>query len=455
MSKTLSEIAQELKDNNKKIQLIYAFNGEGKTRLSKEFKSLISPKQEDLENEGLTRKKFIYYNAFTEDLFYWNNDLQNDLKYNLKIQSNSFTDWILKDQGQEKNIISYFQYYTNKKLTPKFNENYTEVSFSFTRDDDTSDENIKISKGEESNFVWSLFYSLVEQIIEALNSQEENDELPNQFENLEYIFIDDPVSSLDENHLIKLAVDLAQTIKSSKSNKLKFIITTHNPIFYNVLFNEFRSGKNDCFRLKKINEVNYRLESQNSDSPFAYQVYLKNHLEGLFKEEIPMETMFVDKALITELNNLLKNGLSKENMHKLDSFFNKHKSNINNINDDIFIQKTINSDKIFVKFFKEKIIADCEVEKYHFNWMRNILEKLSTFLGYRDFKLLLPKDNEGKTDNYVNRIIHYSSHSKQAAEETSFVLDNDKRVLKYLVEHLNNEYKFKSRFINLKDINKE
>ncbi|HEA3266866.1 TPA: anticodon nuclease [Pasteurella multocida] len=455
MSKTLSEIAKKIK-NNKKVQLIYAFNGEGKTRLSKEFDNLISYREEDLENEGLSRQKLIYYNDFTEDLFYWNNDLKHDGIFILKIQSNSFIKWVLDKQGQHKNVEYYFKKYTNKKLEPIFNSDFTEVYFSYTHEDNTNDKYIKISKGEESNFIWSLFYSLLEQIIEALNSQEENDELPKQFENLEYIFIDDPVSSLDENHLIQLAVDLAQTIKSSKSNKLKFIITTHNPIFYNVLFNEFRSGKNDCFRLKKINEVNYCLESQNSDSPFAYQVYLKNHLEGLFKEEITIGTMFVDEVLINELNDLLQNGLSKEDMHKLDLFFKKNQSRINNINfDDIFIQKTRNSNKIFVKFFKDKMIGDCEVEKYHFNWMRNILEKLSTFLGYRDFKLLLPKDNEGKTDNYVNRIINYSSHSKQAAEETSFVLDNDKRVLKYLVEHLNNEYKFKSRFINLKDINKE
>ncbi|HED4457619.1 TPA: anticodon nuclease, partial [Pasteurella multocida] len=54
MSKTLSEIAKKIK-NNKKVQLIYAFNGEGKTRLSKEFDNLISYREEDLENEGLSR----------------------------------------------------------------------------------------------------------------------------------------------------------------------------------------------------------------------------------------------------------------------------------------------------------------------------------------------------------------------------------------------------------------
>ena len=49
MSQTLTEVAQQLKDANKKVQLIYAFNGAGKTRLSREFKELVSPKNENGE----------------------------------------------------------------------------------------------------------------------------------------------------------------------------------------------------------------------------------------------------------------------------------------------------------------------------------------------------------------------------------------------------------------------
>ena len=44
MGQSLTEIAQSLRDTNKKVQLIYAFNGVGKTRLSRAFKELISPK---------------------------------------------------------------------------------------------------------------------------------------------------------------------------------------------------------------------------------------------------------------------------------------------------------------------------------------------------------------------------------------------------------------------------
>ncbi len=59
----------------KKSVLIYAYNGTGKTRLSTEFKNL----GKVLGAEGKeTQPDTLYFNAFTEDLFYWDNDLAND-----------------------------------------------------------------------------------------------------------------------------------------------------------------------------------------------------------------------------------------------------------------------------------------------------------------------------------------------------------------------------------------
>ena len=215
MSKKLEDIAKELteKHSTSKVNLIYAFNGSGKTRLSKEFQNLISPKNEEDISLGFKDKKIIYFSAFTEDLFFWNNDLEKDSTRTLNIQPNQFTDWILRVQGQENNIISNFQRYTNNKLTPKFNENYSQVTFSFERGNDVKEDNIKISKGEESCFIWSIFYSLFEQIISVLNIVEPTQRETQDFNNLKYIFIDDPVSSLDENHLIELAVNISCLIK--------------------------------------------------------------------------------------------------------------------------------------------------------------------------------------------------------------------------------------------------
>jgi len=266
------------------VQLIYAFNGMGKTRLSREFKQLIAPKNNNDEDgddavaSELALNKILYYNAFTEDLFYWDNDLDRDAEPKLKIQSNSFTTWILKDQGQDQNIIANFQRYANQHLTPHFSEDFTEVTFSLEHGDDEGSENLKISKGEENNFIWSIFYSLLDQVINILNVADPSDRETGQFDLLQYIFIDDPVSSLDENHLIELAVNLAELIKSSQSD-LKFIVTTHNPLFYNVLYNELNCKA--CYLLERFEDGTFALVEKQGDSnkSFSYHLYLKQTLE--------------------------------------------------------------------------------------------------------------------------------------------------------------------------------
>lgn len=274
MGLSLTEIAEQLKNNDKKIQLVYAFNGVGKTRLSREFKELVQPKHS--EEDDNSPIKFLYYNAFTEDLFFWDNDLDSDTNRKINIRPNNFTNLVfnfLKDQGQDGKIATHFQHYTNSSITPKFNEEFSEVTFSLLTGGDNSLNNIKISKGEESNFIWCVFYSLIEQVIETLNIAESEERPVRLFDDLEYIFIDDPVTSLDENHLIELAVDLVQLIKSSDA-EIKFIITTHNPLFYNVLYNELnlRCG----YMLEKQNDGSYELTEKKGDSNkcFSYHLFL-------------------------------------------------------------------------------------------------------------------------------------------------------------------------------------
>lgn len=391
MGQSLKEIAQVLHDTDKKVQLIYAFNGVGKTRLSRDFKELVSPKSHDSE-VGESKIKVLYYNAFTEDLFYWDNDLDADSKRKLKIQPNGFTDWILNEQGQERNIVTNFQYYTNDKLTPRFNEEYitkdtkgndiivkaySEITFSVESGNEGKIENIKISKGEESCLIWCVFYSLLEQVIEVLNVVEEADRETDQFNELKYVFIDDPVSSLDENHLIELAVDIAELIRKSES-EVKFVITTHNPLFYNVLYNELNNADQETKdkikkslkkRLEKLDDGTYILHDSN-DSPFSYHLFLLSELE--------------------------------------------------------------------------KAIQSGKIKKYHYNFLRQILEKTSTFLGYKKWRELLTLLPDDAHEAYYNRIINLCSHGKHSGEETSIIDDNDKRVLSYLVREIKNIYHFKN-----------
>lgn len=380
MGKTLAEIAQTLKDTDKKVQLIYAFNGVGKTRLSREFKELVAPKTEGEETEEEKPLKVLYYNAFTEDLFYWDNDLKEDKNRELLIRPNKFTYWVFNEQGQDNNVIKHFQHYTNDKLTPRFSEDYDKITFTVDGGNDGVIDYIKISKGEESCLIWCIFFSLLKLVVETRNIAEETDRDTNQFDDLEYIFIDDPVSSLDENHLIELAVNIAELIKSSQS-EVNFIITTHNPLFYNVLWNEFNNTDKRYgykpkysrkYRLEKNNDGSYDLQEQTKDSPFSYHLLLLSELE-----------------------------------------------------------KAIESD---------------DIKKYHYNFLRQILEKTSTFLGVVEWKellTLLPNDSEGASDAYYNRIINLCSHGKHSGEETSLITENDKKVLGFLVREIKKTYHFK------------
>jgi len=431
MSKTLREVAEQLRDRPKKVQLIYAFNGTGKTRLSREFKELIAPKPEGVEDTSLPRDKILYYNAFTEDLFYWDNDLENDGEPKLKIQPNSFTSWlieILQELGEDGNIVNNFQRQTGSKTTPIFNESYSykakgasgkevdffvpalsEVNFQIAARKSESDEDVldpldmdengnyvaqgkyervKISKGEESNFVWSVFYTLLEQVVSSLNETDPSNRMTDKFNSLEYVFIDDPVSSLDDSHLIELAVDLAALVKSSKSD-LKFVIATHSPLFYNVLVNEFSNKFYDKladgqfrlaynpnrefkkYRLEKQSDGSFFIPDQPTDSPFSYHLFL-----------------------LSELQVAIKSG---------------------------------------------------QVRKYHFSFIRNILEKMATFLGYNYWPALLPKTPEGKPDPFFNRILNLSSHSAHAGDEMTDIETSDKDGLEDLVKYLIKTYRFKEQ----------
>ena len=283
------------------------------------------------------------------------------------------------------NVITAFQRYANSKLTPRFNPEYvvkdkdgkdvtvkafSEVTFSQELGGDEPDRKIKISKGEESNFIWSIFYSLLDQVISILNVPDVADRETTQFNQLEYVFIDDPVSSLDDNHLIDLAVDMARLIKSSDFaiSGLKFIITTHNPLFYNVLHNEFNRAPK--YVLKKLSDGNYELDEQANDSPFSYHLHLKN-----------------------ELLKAAENG---------------------------------------------------QIYKYHFNLLRNVLEKTSTFLGYEKWGELLPDVNGDRATGTVNpyaSIINLYNHAKHAGDEVAEVEEDHKRVFKFLVKEIDNIYK--------------
>ncbi len=66
--------------------LIYASNGTGKTRLSGAYRDLGKSVDEDGET---TKRDTLYFNAYTEDLFSWDNDLEEDRQRVLELNDAS------------------------------------------------------------------------------------------------------------------------------------------------------------------------------------------------------------------------------------------------------------------------------------------------------------------------------------------------------------------------------
>lgn len=275
--RTIDKLAENIKNNDKEICLYYAFNGFGKTRLSMGLRKLVEE-----ENDIEVAPRVLYYNSFIEDLFIWENrEMDNSI---LRIDKNSELFQLLKDLGKEADIISKFQGFTSSKLEPAFNLQTGEITFRIPKGNEVI-ENIKISRGEESIFIWSIFLVMLETIIFDLILASPDERVLDYYDGLEYIFIDDPVSSLDDNNIIEVAISLKELIKKSRNIKTKFIITTHHALFYNVLYNEIDNFLNK-YEKKKFEHCILKYDGSRyekvfiNDTIFGYHHFIKCEIKN-------------------------------------------------------------------------------------------------------------------------------------------------------------------------------
>jgi wobble nucleotide-excising tRNase len=276
------------KPDSTKVLALYACNASGKTRLSKLFYD---------QYKG----KVLYYNAFTEDLFSWNNE-----DYLLKIDAKAWIFQTIKDQGLDRQVIDNFQKFTGSKLEPAFDFSQSQITFGMHTGDDDNLENIKISRGEERVFIWSIFYTVLDVAIDALNELPAN-RPTTDFDKIQYIVIDDPVSSMDDTRIITVALELIKLISKSK-NQLKFLITTHHALFFNVLHTGGKNKKNwerKNYVLSK-SDADFLLKPQGNDSPFAYHHVAMAELEKAKKDNDIRKYHFnIFRALLEKTANFL------------------------------------------------------------------------------------------------------------------------------------------------------
>jgi len=288
--KTLKGLVTRLRDDLKTNDfiLLYAYNGTGKTRTSMTFKEKGKKKIKTVlkDNKGkvLVDKKgkpkieetivgdTLYFNAFTEDLFFWDNDLENDTERFLQMNSESKFFNGFRELALDEKIFAYLERYTTFDFDIDYdkwriifkkqvrNPKYNAKNPNNKEPEYTIKDNIKISRGEENIFVWCVFLAISELAIDA--------EKDSTYSWVKYLYVDDPISSLDDNNAIAVASDLARLLKravtkeiedggmkriigKNEDEKVKIVVSSHHSLFFNVMCNELKRFSHNRYFLHK------------------------------------------------------------------------------------------------------------------------------------------------------------------------------------------------------------
>lgn len=419
-NETIEKIRNGLELNtDTNCALIFAYNGTGKTRLSYDFAHYG-------REEGAPQHT-LYYNAYTEDLFTWDNDIDNDTGESIpKLVINKKSALIKGLAGYDPtaDLYNYLQAFTDinfKFCYGNVHEGDTEENAPTTENEEESQipsyvvfnklkkieveedgekkeklietDYFKISRGEERLFVWCFFCCIMNI---AIKNMEAND--------IEYIYIDDPMSSLDDNNVIAFAAQLYNLINETRYQynqkltnyytsddeteeipvkRIKFIISSHHALFFHVMAHGLYDKKQKTNRYflsrdKQSNELTCKEMSDNT--PFYYNVAM---------------------------------------MHEL-----------------------------------QKAIKNKQLYTYHFTIMRSIMEKIKEFFGHRNYSYILDGikymgdtfdaeafNKRRELSDLYSRVVNVFSH--QGSFYAPVEMNEDyQNMLRTLFYHIKNKYQF-------------
>ena len=345
---SLTAFARKIRESNKKYTLLYAYNGTGKTRLSAEFKEIGKQRQDKARDT-------LYFNAFTEDLFWWNNDLDGDNERYLNINTSSTFFDDLEGSSIDDRIRPILRLFFDFN----FRINIEESKVVFSKDiilngNSVTLSNIKISRGEERIFIWCFFLAIAQIAIEKQEP----------YDWVDYLYIDDPISSLDDVNVIAVAHYLGQLLKSN-TNKVNTVISTHHSLFFNVLCNELGSNASKLLLRSSEDGYNYKWTS---DTPFIYHISVIQQLDKAIKE-----------------------------------------------------------DKLYT---------------YHFNILRNVLEKSANFHGFNSWRDCIIVNNDDEEGTLRARMINVMNHGGYSLFEPTEMVEQNKRIFADIFDYFKRNYKF-------------
>jgi hypothetical protein len=363
----LRTLARKLRDDLGGVELIlmYAYNRTGKTRLSMEFKD--ERKRKTKKNpQGIADT--LYFNAYTEDLFTWENDLDGDAVRVLQLNHRSTFFDGLKDLALDETIAGYLDRYADFD----FDISYDTWKVSFRKGDD---ENIKISRGEQNIFIWCLFMAICERMLDGHVS----------YQSKKYLYIDDPISSLDDNNAIAVACDLAQLLRRAASRKdqngapapIKVVFSSHHALFFNVMCNEISRAKEGE---PKVTHKRYFMHRPNGDGAYTLRA----------TEDTPF---FHHVASLAELQ----------------------------------LAAAPRTGKLYT---------------FHFNALRSIMEKTASFFGHAEISFCLKALNNEEDMALYNRVLQLLSHGKYAIHEPTEMGEDNKELFRRILEDFTAKFQF-------------
>ena len=192
---------------------------------------------------------------------------------------------------------------------------------------------------------------------------------------VKYIFIDDPISSLDDNNAILVANHLASLIKP-ESNTIHTIISTHHGLFYNVMCNEIKG---------------------------AARFYL-------FKEQVEKDNVTEESKYVWKIKNLK------------DTPFFHHVA--------------------LVKELNKAVEPNGHLYTYHFNMLRNVLEKTAAFHGFDDFGKCIKKFDDDPDEQLYSRLINILSHGNYSIYEPVEMTDENKAYFRRIYKDFKDRFPF-------------
>lgn len=375
---SLAKLVIRLRDdlNDTDLVLLYAYNRTGKTRLSMEFKD--AGKRKTKKNPNGTPDT-LYFNAFTEDLFVWENDLEGDSVRRLQLNEKSSFFNAMTELALDETIARYLFRYADFEFDFSYKEfaadkgTVSKPDFVSFRKDGVP--NIKVSRGEQNIFIWCVFMAICERMLDGHES----------YQGKKYLYIDDPISSLDDNNAISVACDLAKLLRRAATRKdgtgapapIKVIFSSHHSLFFNVMCNEVsRRVEGEA----KVTHKRYFLRRPRGDGAYTLQA----------TDDTPF---FHHVATLAELQRA-----ADPNKGKLYTF--------------------------------------------HFNALRSVMEKTASFFGHPSMAFCLKELDNEEDRALFNRALNLLSHGAYAIHEPTEMGEDNKALFRRILSQFITRFEF-------------